>query len=465
MTRILLKQENHRDQAVIAIYFSYNQKLISWCKQFGAKWSASKSFWWLPLNSPTFDRFVEAAPEGVSIENEILSQKSDSFIEKSRTVLVEKVKSQGIAHFSLRFEEHHKDLQVLSKELGAHYDTQTGTWLIAERNGLLNQLFSSFKGKAWLDIEALKSNSKLPAKMHKQQSKPLPNRVPEAYHALLVRRRYSENTQKAYMSLFNAFLHYFKDCPPEEISEDMIRSYQDYLVNTKKVSTSTQNQAINAIKFYFERVLGNDRKVYEIERPRKERKLPTVLSEAEVLQVIAVTKNLKHKVSLALIYSAGLRVSELINLRISDVDFSRKVLFIRSAKGKKDRISTLSNLLTPYLKNYLDTYRPKYWFVEGPKRNKYSASSMRKVFNRSVAKAAIRKKVTLHSLRHSYATHLLEKGTDLRYIQELLGHSSPKTTAVYAHVSTNALHKIESPLDQIFKSNQLDNKHLESNNI
>jgi site-specific recombinase XerD len=236
---------------------------------------------------------------------------------------------------------------------------------------------------------------------------------------------------------------------PREITEKEIISFIRYLVDERQVSASYQNQSINAIKFYYEKVLGGVRKFYFIERPQKERRLPVVLSEAEVSQLFEVTENLKHKCLLMLIYSAGLRVSEALALKIGDIDSQRMQIQVRNAKGGKDRHSLLSASLLPILREYFQLYHPKDYLFEGEQGGPYAGRSAQSVLRQAVSKAKIRKKVTLHTLRHSFATHLLENGTDLRYIQTLLGHNSSKTTEIYTHVSTKALGEIKSPLDSI----------------
>lgn len=222
-----------------------------------------------------------------------------------------------------------------------------------------------------------------------------------------------------------------------------------HLLDTKKARTSTQNQVINAIKFYYEKVRKGQRKVYALERPLKETKLPKVLSAEEVAAILKSATNLKHKTMLWLIYSAGLRRSELINLKIDDIDSKRMVINIKAAKGKKDRITMLSERILELLRKYFKEYRPRVWLFEGMPGEPYSASSLQKVFMAALRKSGVRKEASLHTLRHSFATHLLETGTDLRYIQSLLGHNSSKTTEIYTHVTTRAFNKIKSPLDDL----------------
>ncbi len=268
-------------------------------------------------------------------------------------------------------------------------------------------------------------------------------------------RGYSENTQRTYLQHFKEFLLFFYESHPVDISEAEIRNFILYLIEQRKLSKSTQNQAINSVKFFYEKVLMQERKVYYLERPMKDKRLPEVLSQEEVMRIFEALDNIKHKTMLMLIYSAGLRRSEMLNLRIGDADFDRNIVFIRGGKGHKDRQSVLSQNLIPMLQLYLKEYNPGFWLFEGQKGERYSASSLQQVLKQATAKAGIKKFVRLHMLRHSFATHLLESGTSTRYIQVLLGHESPKTTEIYAHVSRFALDKIQSPLDQIVSKKQI----------
>ena len=229
----------------------------------------------------------------------------------------------------------------------------------------------------------------------------------------------------------------------------MIIEYIRYLVTERKISESYQNQSINAIKFYYEKVLGGARKKYSIDRPRSERTLPVVLSTTEVADILTQVNNLKHKTLLMVAYSTGMRISELRNLKITDLDSQRKQIKIEQGKGKKDRYTLLSDKVLPLLREYYKGYKPKKYLFEGPKETQYSTSSMQIILHMAVRKAGIKKKVTMHTLRHSFATHLLEQGTDVRYIQSLLGHENTKTTQIYTHVTTKGFDQIKSPLDML----------------
>jgi integrase/recombinase XerD len=273
----------------------------------------------------------------------------------------------------------------------------------------------------------------------------------EQYKNLLTQKRYSTNTIDIYCNYFKDFCKYFTNRTLEEITTAEINNYILNLITSKNISISQQNQRINAIKFYYEKVLGREKQYYELHRPKKEHKLPKVLSKQEVKRIFDVTKNLKHKCILMLIYSAGLRRNELLNLVPTDIDSERMIIHIKGAKGKKDRISLLSDNLLKLLRQYYKEYQPKKYLFEGQKGGMYSPTSVANILKKSAVKAGIKKSVTPHMLRHSFATHLLEQGTDLRYIQELLGHNSSKTTEIYTHVSKQAIDKIKNPMDDFFE--------------
>ncbi|MGB3181219.1 MAG: site-specific tyrosine recombinase/integron integrase [Cyclobacteriaceae bacterium] len=270
------------------------------------------------------------------------------------------------------------------------------------------------------------------------------------YRSKLIRMGYSTNTQKTYVSMFGKYLDYHNGTDPADLDKSSLINYLDYLTQQKRVSLAVYNQAINAIKFYYEKMLQQPRIVIDLERPRKRKQLPTVLSKSEVRLIVNAISNLKHKVMIMTLYGGGLRISELINLKITDIDSSNMIILIRQAKGFKDRRVMLSDHLLSVLRMYYKQYRPSAFLFEGPEKGtKYSTSSIQKIIKRATTIAGIRKKVTAHTFRHSFATHLLDSGTDLRYIQVLLGHNSVKTTEIYTHVSHQNISTIKSPLDDL----------------
>ncbi len=280
-------------------------------------------------------------------------------------------------------------------------------------------------------------------------------------HQKLILKGYSENTIKSYTWELRCFFKYFEQYRHENIGKEQVESYIYMLITKHKISESRQNGAINAIKFYFEQVLGLPREYYDIQRPKKSRDLPNTLSVEEVYKLLNALKNKKHRAVLCTIYSAGLRLGELLNLRVTDVRSDEGYLFIKGAKGKKDRHTVLSPLLLGILRDYYREYRPGYWLFEGEDGGKYSAASVQKTYRRAQKLAGVNPWSTPHTLRHSFATHLLESGENLRNIQQQLGHASSKTTERYTHVvginNKNLMNTLDIMMKRItFRANDSD---------
>ena len=262
-------------------------------------------------------------------------------------------------------------------------------------------------------------------------------------------RRYAANTVKTYISCLKTFFGKLTPLTWDEIGPADIQEFNHAHFIGKSLSHSSQNQSINALKLFYQVNKSEQVVPDELERPRKERKLPRVLSQEEVKRIIDVTSNLKHKTLLCIVYSAGLRIGEALNLKWTDIKRHEMLIYIHQAKGRKDRRVTLSKKMLKMLKAYYKAYRPKVYIFEGVKGGKYSTRSSQQIIRRAAKKAGIEGQVTMHTLRHSFATHLLEKGVGLRYIQEILGHSSPNTTMLYTHVSGKRLNEIVSPLEDL----------------
>ncbi|WP_369441259.1 site-specific tyrosine recombinase/integron integrase [Algibacter lectus] len=269
---------------------------------------------------------------------------------------------------------------------------------------------------------------------------------PDEFLQKLELKKYSNSTVKNYVHSFEKFINYYKERELFSINENDIRIYLKKLVNEDR-SNSYINMSINAIKFYYEMVLGMPNRFYSIERPRKESKLPKVLSKEEIIAIINLTNNIKHKCIISLLYSSGLRRNELLQLKIKDIDSKRMVIRVEQAKGNKDRYTVLNKSVLEDLRKYFKIYRPKTYLFESPiSGNPYSSSSVLQIVVKSAKNAGIKQRVTPHMLRHSFATHLLESGTDIRYIQLLLGHNSTKTTEIYTHVATSSFTEIKDLL-------------------
>lgn len=260
-------------------------------------------------------------------------------------------------------------------------------------------------------------------------------------------KRYSENTIKAYIDAMRSFLVFHnKKAVADLTNEDVIWYNNEYILK-HNISASYQNQIVNAIKLYFKIIGDTKLDIEKVHRPKRAKVLPNVLSKEEVLRIIDFTDNLKHKTLLALIYSSGLRISEALHMKATDIDSKRMLIHIKNAKGKKDRYTLLSERVLLLLREYYAIYKPKGYLFEGSKGGMYSDRTAQVVLQQAAIRARIDKPISLHTLRHSFATHLLESGTDLRYIQDLLGHSSPKTTMIYTHVSSTSLKNIKNPFD------------------
>lgn len=276
-------------------------------------------------------------------------------------------------------------------------------------------------------------------------------------------KRYSESTVKTYFTFIADFLEFVNDIPLEDLTNKDVECFIEDVFIPRKYSISTQRQFISSMKLFIKFYPNSHIEELNLTRPKRSKFLPNILSKEEIIDILRHTKNLKHRAILALIYSAGLRIGELLNLQLKHIDIDRRQIIVKNSKGRKDRNVILAESFIPLLLNYLNTYNPKIFFTEGKPSQKYSAASIRAFLKRSCKAANITKKITPHTLRHSYATHLLENGIDLRYIQELLGHSKPETTMLYTHVSKKDLLKIESPLDIALKN--LIEKGKSGNNI
>ncbi|MDT0556200.1 site-specific tyrosine recombinase/integron integrase [Patiriisocius hiemis] len=262
-------------------------------------------------------------------------------------------------------------------------------------------------------------------------------------------KRFSESTVTTYSGFVQNFLRFTTNKSLSELNENDVRLYIEWCVGTLNYSVSTHRQMVSSLKHFAYFYPACSINVEKIHMPQKDKRLPVVLNFNEVLSLLQTTKNLKHRVVIAMLYGSGLRVGELISLELKDFDFKRLQLHIRNSKGRKDRYVTIAKSIFPLIKNYYNSYSPKKYFIENPKGGKYSASSVRAFLKQSCKLANITKRVTPHTLRHSYATHMLENGIDIRYIQELLGHSRPETTMIYTHVTKKDLQEIKSPLDSI----------------
>ncbi len=299
------------------------------------------------------------------------------------------------------------------------------------------------------DTEQYRAQFGLPQKVLGLKNNEGPNEL-KRFTDYLRSKRYSENTVKTYVEALRSFFIFCCNKTVAEISNDDVIHYNNEYILKNGLSASFQNQIVNAIKLYFACIRDTKIELDKIHRPKRAKVLPNVLSKQEVKAILNAHNNMKHKIMLSMIYSCGLRCGELLSLQAEHIDSNRGVVIIKNAKGKKDRITPLSSKILSQLREYYKMYKPVTYLFEGQTKGaKYDERSLQQVLKQALRKAGISKPATLHWLRHSYATHLLESGTDLRYIQELLGHNSSKTTEIYTHVSIKNIQQIRSPFDDL----------------
>ena len=356
------------------------------------------------------------------------------------------IEHRSQARIAVSFENKRELIARFKKLKDARWSASLKTWHVPDTEENRKRFDIIENGQLRIENEKATTNSKSEKEivLNEMQQKAM-----TIYIEMLQLRNYSYNTIKNYRNMFTVFLKHFPNCKPSAITKEEIMQYLWDRRNKEGWSATMQNQIINAIKFFYEEVLKKQREYYDLPRAQKPFKLPTVLSEEEVKKIFDMVENRKHKIMLFLAYSAGLRVSEIVALKLNDIDNKRMVINIRQAKGMKDRQVMLSEKILDLLRNYYKEYKPSLWLFEGVNKEQYNVRSIQKIFFNAKQKAGIKKKGGIHSLRHSFATHLLEGGTDLRYIQSLLGHTNIKTTIKYTHVSKKEIAKITSPFDKL----------------
>jgi integrase/recombinase XerD len=343
---------------------------------------------------------------------------------------------------------------------GVQWSQSLSGWHIGNNPENLRLIFRTFKGIAAIDKTGVfGTRTEVAAtqeikKPHIAPSSTLPTLTEIAsckideFVLWMKHRRYGENTIKTYKDGIKTFLRFHAHKKIDKISnKDMIDFNNQYILK-KGYSSSYQNQVVNAVKLFFLKVENREIDIEQIERPRRAKPLPKVIDKSVIQTMLSSISNLKHKTALTIIYGCGLRRSELIALKLADIDLNRQVLSIRNGKGQKDRDLPLSEKLIRMIERHLLAGKPETWLIEGQYRGRpYSAASLEKIFHKYLSIVLKKHNFTLHCLRHSYATHLLDSGVDLRFIQELLGHKSSKTTEIYTHVSMKSLKNIKNPTD------------------
>ena len=345
-------------------------------------------------------------------------------------------------------------LVELAKSIGMRWNPAYRFWTMEHTKANRDALVRTFTQIATIEVSDALSDLHLKQTYTEKIRLPKELNEPAELHlnrfkGMLANKRYSASTCATYTSLLRKFFAFHFDRDPLNLNMDDVGDFNREFILENNYSINTQRQFTSALKLFYGNTEGHSLEIGSLVAPKKSRMLPTVLAQNQVAAIIQATANLKHRTIITTLYATGIRSNELLNIELSHIDSSSLTLNVVSGKGRKDRNIPLSEDLLELLRKYYKAYTPKRYLFEGANGFRYSSSSMNKVIKSSAQKAGIRKKVTCHTFRHSYATHLLESGVNLRYIQELLGHSSPKTTQIYTYVSPTYLGQVKSPLDNL----------------
>lgn len=488
---IQLSKIDHRGETRIKIQFERKEELIQKVKSIeGRKWSQTKKCWHLPYSKESFENLKLVFGDNLLI----FPKKKEETSPSKPTNL--KLKIPAHQQSEVKIVDYQMGNEIRKKVIGEKVIIQKkdSNWLKAfvpgDKKGWVD-VMKNINGrkwkmeKVWWEIPNVKDSYRqmkkyigmeylqfdfvieknIPEKFDQPQGKELrkKNTAIKGFELLndlqknavqktekqLILKRLSYSTLKSYRNQLIAIFLYFKDKDPIELTSEDMQRYLLHQIKFKKISESTQNSIINAIKAYWEKTLKRSKERIDVPRPKKPKHLPNVFSPEEVVKLIESPQNLKHKLMMLLIYSAGLRLGEVVNIRVRDINLDRRVIFIKDGKGKKDRFVTLAEEVIPYLQNYKEQYRPANWLLEGQKGGKYSTRSVQSVFRKAKEESKVYAYGTVHTLRHSYATHCVENGFDVAILQKALGHESIKTTEKYLHISSKALRTLKSPLDVI----------------
>jgi site-specific recombinase XerD len=436
--------------SMIAVAFPFTEPCKSLVKQLNGRRWCSVNKWIYVKNTPENLHEIFTRFKGVAwIDARDYYKRGSAYSSEVR--IINSIQRQK-TYVQFPFGERPEWVEMIRKIDNAYYIARTGDWAIPGNNENYLKVKKYFTAQGCtvktknVNVQVNSRNNK---STHWYIGKPVERSYLKDFENLLTLKRVSANTSKCYKSMFTRFLAYFYQREVNTLTKADIISYLLWEIQENGISLTVQNQMINAIKYYYEKVLGKPREIYELPRPKTVRHEPVILNSDELQKILSGIENIKHRCILSLIFSAGLRRNELLNLKVQDIDMERKVINIHKGKGNKDRISILADTTEKHINEYLLKYKPKYWLFQGPGGEKYSAESVWKIFNRVKKQYHIEKKGNVHLLRHTFETNLLEAGTDIRYIQKLLGHSSLKTTEIYTHVANHNLIGIKSPIDRL----------------
>jgi len=448
----------HHNEDRLRVDFSFSQEKVSRIRQIpDARWSRTIGAWHIPCNQEAYRQLMGLFPDIELPQNQPIEHNTPATFSLAKPAEAEIAIEVSGTSLILKMPKNEADIQFVRTFKYVRWNNQQLRWVIPNYSRNLELLKDYFGTRiGCITTSATIRRVDHDHYIHPQLIPELPRLDSESlkeigqFRQWLEHKRYSDSTVKTYIMAITTFLRFVKPRTSAEVTnEDMRRFVIQYMI-PRRLSFSYQNQAVNAARLFFKTIRGSVLITEQLERPRREHKLPNVMSKEEVALILRVLHNQKHRTMLSLIYSCGLRRGELLELKPTDIDSKRGLLIVRQGKGRKDRVVPLSEKTIFMLREYYKSYRPQIWLFEGQKAGEqYSERSLEMVLKHALVVAKIKKPVTLHWLRHSYATHLLENGTDLRYIQEILGHKSSKTTEIYTHVSTQSIKKIKSPFDDL----------------
>jgi integrase/recombinase XerD len=494
MKKVILKRVIHRDESRIAIVFEYDNELLSIVKGIRhVKFSNTNKFWYVDDSEANLRMVLEALKEKTEVDISGISYKSAPVEQTGNQDNVEATTSlnriesipdaevdyrrnsgtprerkyspvefridQSSNRFIIKFTGYYNQKWIDEiRSFGKfNYDSRRKEFLLSWSKLKVDSLSDYFSGEG-VAVRVIKPEpDKKTKEIRKNFSDEVRSRTMNNYgyegidmlHRYLEDHRYSTRTVETYVALLEVYFKFFYDRNPYEITQNEVCDFINEFIIRNGFSASYQNQMVSAIRLYYE-ISGKGKIVPQLlERPRRCRALPKVFSKEEISKILNSSGNTKHKLLLWIIYSCGLRRSEVTNIRLDDIDRVRNIIHIREGKGGVDRIVPVSDKVWYKIDEYLESYNPKEYLFEGPGGGRYSSESVYSVFRSAMKKAGIKKEVGVHSLRHSYATHLHENGLDIRYIQELLGHKSTRTTEIYTHVSRRNLISVKSPIDDL----------------
>lgn len=417
MEIVTLKPLQHNGEENIGMFFS-NMAVLNNAVRIikKARWTRTHKCWYVPLNKKKHEEIVAAFKGLTNIEQSALKEYLDAKRDTG-SIELSSVKEQA---------------------------TKANLPVVVKQVSLVSGKPPKEKG-----MIIYKGGNIHPVNVH----------ILPAMEQRLKLKAYSPSTIKTYLNEMTQLLTILKNIPADDLTAEHLKRYLVHCYDILKLSENTLHSRINAMKFYFEQVLKREKFFWDIPRPKKPLLLPKLLNEKELSKLFNALENKKHKAMLFTAYSAGLRVSEIVHLKIADIDSGRMQIMVAQAKGKKDRYVNLSPVLLDILRKYIMEYKPRpevYLFESEQTFTAYPTRTVQQIFSNAKLKAGIRKEVGIHSLRHSFATHLLDKGTDIKYIKDLLGHFNIKTTERYLHVSKKQLVNIVSPFDDLWKKEQID---------